>query len=59
MMDESKILETWSAYHRNHPTVLANWAEQNGYEPNCPCAKCDPHQKLPRPDILVEKTEDE
>lgn len=41
----------WEAYFRNHPEVIANWGQVNGREPNCPCAKCDPDELLPRPNI--------
>lgn len=30
----------WARYFENHPEVVANWAEQNGYEPSCACPKC-------------------
>lgn len=35
----------WQRYYTNHPEILANWAEQNGREPNCTCEKCQPPAK--------------
>jgi hypothetical protein len=45
--------EAWRRYHANHPEVLASYRKQRGDWPNCPCAKCDPDERLPRPNILA------
>lgn len=52
MSRENPRTEEWAAYYANHPEVLANWGESNGYANNCPCIKCDPDQLQPRPNIL-------
>jgi predicted DNA-binding transcriptional regulator AlpA len=30
----------WEEYFRNHPEILASWAQQNGRAPRCECQNC-------------------
>ena len=49
--------EAWARYFTNHSEVLASWGHQNGHMPNCTCLSCDPEQLLPRPNIVVQKSD--
>ncbi|MFG3710965.1 hypothetical protein [Micromonospora sp. NPDC047730] len=50
--------QAWTRHRANHPEVAAVWGQQNGRWPKCVCPRCDPEQRRPRPNILVEGGDD-
>lgn len=41
MSRETPRSPEWAAFYRNHPEVVASWAEANGRAVNCPCEPCE------------------